>query len=76
MKPVEEVINDLQCRALAYEIIFQSIFSELPQFFKEKAIENVELNFKAFEAGTQSEAGKAKLDAARAVAARITGAKR
>ncbi|WP_039058727.1 hypothetical protein [Enterobacter sp. Bisph1] len=76
MKPVEEVINDLQCRALAYEIIFQSIFSELPQFFKEKAIENVELNFKAFEAGAQSEAGKAKLEAAKAVAARITGAKR
>lgn len=76
MKPVEDVINDLQCRALAYEIIFQSIFSELPQFFKEKAIENVALNFKAFEAGTQSEAGKAKLDAAKAVAARITGGKR
>ncbi|AMO50175.1 hypothetical protein GA0061071_103106 [Kosakonia oryzendophytica] len=75
MKPVEDVINDLQCRALAYEIIFQSLFTELPQFFKDKAIENIELNFKAFESGTQSESGKVKLEAAKAVASRIMGVK-
>jgi hypothetical protein len=75
MKPVEEVIDDLQCRALAYEVIFQSIFSELPGFFKEKALENIELNFKAFESATHSETGKAKLQAAKAIATRITRAK-
>ncbi|MEJ8324376.1 MULTISPECIES: hypothetical protein [Kosakonia] len=75
MKPVEDAINDLQCRALAYEIIFQSICSELPQVFIEKAVENIELNFKAFESGTHSEAGKAKLEAAKAIASRIIGAK-
>jgi len=75
MKPVEDAINDLQCRALAYEIIFQSICSELPQVFIEKAVESIELNFKAFESGTHSEAGKAKLEAAKAIASRIIGAK-
>jgi hypothetical protein len=75
MKPVEEVIDDLQCRALAYEVIFQSIFSELPEFFKEKAIENIELNFKAFESAIRSEAGKAKLQSAKAIASRISRAK-
>lgn len=75
MKPVEDAINDLQCRALAYEIIFQSICSELPQVFIEKAVENIERNFKAFESGTHSEAGKAKLEAAKAIASRIIGAK-
>ncbi|AGN87546.1 MULTISPECIES: hypothetical protein [Enterobacteriaceae] len=75
MKPVEDAINDLQCRALAYEIIFQSICSELPQVFIEKAAENIQLNFKAFESGTHSEAGKAKLEAAKAIASRIIGAK-
>lgn len=75
MKQVEEAIDDLQCRALAYEVIFQSIFSELPEFFKEKAIENMQLNFQAFESGTHSESGKAKLQAAKAVASRIIRAK-
>ncbi|AHJ74901.1 MULTISPECIES: hypothetical protein [Kosakonia] len=75
MKPVEDAINDLQCRALAYEIIFQSICSELPQVFIDKAVENIELNFKAFESGTHSEAGKAKLEAAKAIASRIVGTK-
>lgn len=75
MKPVEEVIDDLQCRALAYEIIFQSIFLELPEFFKEKAVDNIRLNFEKFESGTHTESGKAKLQAAKDVAARITRAK-
>jgi hypothetical protein len=75
MKSVEESINDLQCRALAYEIIFQSICSDLPQLFIDKAIENIEFNFKKFESSTQSESGKAKLEAAKAVASRIMGAK-
>lgn len=35
MKTTEETISDLQCRALAYEVIFQSIFSELPHVFIE-----------------------------------------
>lgn len=75
MKTVEEAIDDLQCRALAYEIIFQSIFSELPEFFKEKTIENIQLNFKAFESSAHTDAGKVKLQAAKDVAARIIRAK-
>lgn len=75
MKSVEEAIDDLQSRVLAYEIIFQSICSELPQLFIDKAKENIQLNFKAFESGTHSEAGKAKLEAAKAVASRIIGSK-
>ncbi|MDT3412071.1 hypothetical protein [Kosakonia cowanii] len=75
MKTTEEAIHDLQCRALAYEVIFQSIFSELPQVFIERAAEKIEGNFKAFETGTHSDAGKAKLDAAKAVVSRIMGTK-
>ncbi|QNQ22736.1 hypothetical protein HF650_11020 [Kosakonia sp. SMBL-WEM22] len=75
MKTTEETINDLQCRALAYEVIFQSIFSELPQVFVDRAVEKIEGNFKTFESGTHSEAGKAKLDAAKAIVSRIMGTK-
>ncbi|WP_165461051.1 hypothetical protein [Atlantibacter sp.] len=75
MKSVEEAINDLQCRALAYEVIFQSIYAELPGFIKDKTLENIQQKFKAFDAGTPSEAGKAKLEATKDIIARITGAK-
>ncbi|MGK9175216.1 hypothetical protein KXR87_18700 [Yokenella regensburgei] len=76
MKPVEEVIDDLQCRALAYEIIFQSICSQLPQVFIEKAAENIDLYFETFESSTHSEAGKVKLKSAKAIATRILGTRR
>lgn len=75
MKPVEEVIDELQCRALAYEVIFQSLCSQLPQGFINKPADNIEQRFQAFEASTQSDAGKAKLEAAKAVASRILGTK-
>ena len=63
MKPVEEVIDELQCRALAYEVIFQSLCSQLPQGFINKAADNIEQRFQA------------KLEAAKAVASRILGTK-
>lgn len=47
MKPVEEVIDELQCRALAYEVIFQSLCSQLPQGFINKAADNIEQRFQA-----------------------------
>jgi hypothetical protein len=43
--------------------------------FIERAAEKIEGNFKAFETGTHSDAGKAKLDAAKAVVSRIMGTK-
>ncbi|MEG5337491.1 hypothetical protein [Enterobacter ludwigii] len=75
MKSVEEVINDLQSRVLAYEVMFQSIFYALPDDIKEKVVSTIEDNFKAFDSGTQSDSGKAKLAAAKVIASRTSGAK-
>lgn len=75
MNSVEEVINDLQSRALAYEVMFQSIYSALPDDVKAQAITNIEENFKAFDSGTQSDSARAKLAVAKVIAARTTGAK-
>jgi hypothetical protein len=75
MKSVEDVINELQSRVLAYEVMFQSIFYSLPDDIKEKAVSTIEDNFKAFDSGTQSETGKAKLAAAKIIASRTSGAK-
>ena len=74
MKSAEDVINELQSRVVAYEVMFQSLFSALPDEIRKQAVSNIEQNFKAFDSGTTSEDGKAKLAAAKVIASRTTGA--
>lgn len=74
MKPVEEVIDDLQSRVLAYEVMFQSLFSALPDEIRKQAVANIEQSFKAFDSGTESDDGRAKLAVAKVIASRTTGA--
>ncbi|RSW52058.1 hypothetical protein EGH44_00445 [Klebsiella aerogenes] len=66
---------ELKGRVVAYEVMFQSLFSALPDDVKSKAIANVVTNFKGFDSGTQSETGAAVLAVAKIIASRTTGAK-
>lgn len=75
MKSDKEVINNLQSRLLAYDVMFQSIYSSLPDEVKAQAIANVEENFKSLDSGTHSEDIKATLATAKVIASRVTGAK-
>lgn len=74
MKSVNEVIDDMQSRGLANEIIFQSLFSALPEELKAKVLANIEQNFAAFDGGTVDENAKKKLAAAKIFAKRVSGA--
>lgn len=75
MNPVQQIIDDLQSRVLAYEVMFQSIYSALPSDVRDAAIKNIEDNFAALSKGTASESAKGKLEVAKVVASRSTGAK-
>jgi hypothetical protein len=74
MKTANQAIEELQCRIFAYEVMFQSIFSELPDEVKSRAKENIRANFKAFIEGTNDVLAREKVEAAKIIASRITGA--
>lgn len=75
MKAVNEVIDDLQARALSNEILFQSIIYALPDDVKAKVVSVIEQNFSAFDSGTTDEEARKKLAAAKIFASRVSGAK-
>lgn len=72
-KSVEDMLNEMQVRALATDTLFQSLFAALESQQKQTVINNVRHNFDAFEKGTHDELMKQKLAAARAVATRVLG---
>lgn len=72
-KSVEDVLNDLQVRAFATDLLFQSLFAALEPQQKQAVIDNVKHNFDALEKGTPDEAAKKKLAAARTFATRVLG---
>ena len=75
MKSVIEFLDDLQARALANEVLFQSIISALPESAKADVIKNIEDNFSAMDKGTLDENATRKLISAKQYAARVSGAK-
>ncbi|WP_313679064.1 hypothetical protein [Pantoea vagans] len=75
MKSVNEVINDLQARALSNEVLFQSLISALPDDIKAQVVSNIEQNFAAFDRGTVDDEAKLKLASAKVYASRVSGAK-
>lgn len=72
-KSVEDMLNEIQVRALATDTLFQSLFAALEPQQKQAVIDNVRHNFDAFEKGTHDELTKKKLAAARIVATRVLG---
>lgn len=75
MRSDKEIIEDLQARVLAYETLFQSLFYSLPEEIKGQAIKTIEQNFSAFDGGTTNEESLKKLQVAKIIASRVSGAK-
>ncbi|ELY6077452.1 hypothetical protein SNO29_000742 [Cronobacter sakazakii] len=65
---IDEIIEKLQTRILAYEILFQSLLEEVPAVLKERVVDNARHHFAGLEAGVNSDPERAqKITAARAV---------
>lgn len=74
-KSVSEIIDNLQSHVFAYEILFQSLLSELPDEQKQKVISNAKQNFAAFQSNPNNAAMSSKIDAAKVTAGALLGAK-
>ncbi|EOE6863323.1 hypothetical protein ACKS2F_001512 [Cronobacter dublinensis] len=73
---IDEIIEKLQTRILAYEILFQSLLEEVPSVLKERVVDNARLHFAGLEAGVNSDPERAqKITAARAVVEQLLARK-
>jgi hypothetical protein len=74
MKSVNDTISELQARVFMYEVLFSSLFSEMPQAQLDAVIKNARQSFSSFESGTDfTEQSKEKFLAAKVMAGRVLG---